>query len=384
MLTGDPGQAVADHTLEVVHQFSVAAGHVRQERTPSGTLASGDGSADLGHAVGAFVGTHTTGAQIDHAARRVQEPDVRVPLIGGTGVTAVSARQALDPAHGAGCSELDCCFRAGRFERCVAADVAYQVDRPQRILGAPALAVPHQPLAPGGNKAPVVPVAAGEAERQRIFAAPDGFARRLCLPDIGRIFIRCVPGQLHVHARTLSDELGNVKPLGQCISCIPALRFVFGRVEDGARDCAGGKNGLRCCIGIAPAGLIAIRPDQDRLTLERRPVGFIHRRVGTMHRGGGADACLNQSLRALLALDQHHRSGLHHPLLVVERARIGWCHLAPLRIPGPELLALAWRVVAVDHGDEAARGIQIVPLGGRGPQFVHRRRRLCPPGWLGH
>jgi len=96
-----------------------------------------------------------------------------------------------------------------------------------------------------------------------------------------------------------------------------------------------------------------------------------------VHRGGGSDARINQCLRAFLALDQYHLSGADHPRLVVQRARLGRRHLAPLGVPGPELLLASRWVVAVDDGDETARLIEVIPLGGGWAEFVHRRILLA-------
>ena len=62
VLAGDPGQAVADHALQVIHQFGIATGDIRQEASPGGALAPGSCGGHLGHAVGALVCTHPTGA----------------------------------------------------------------------------------------------------------------------------------------------------------------------------------------------------------------------------------------------------------------------------------------------------------------------------------
>ena len=96
-----------------------------------------------------------------------------------------------------------------------------------------------------------------------------------------------------------------------------------------------------------------------------------------MHRGAGTNAGADQRLRAFLTFDQHHRVGLGYVRLVVERAWIGRCEFAALGIPGPELLLAARRVVAVDHGDEFAGGVEVVPLGGGFTQLIDWRFLLC-------
>jgi hypothetical protein len=79
---------------------------------------------------------------------------------------------------------------------------------------------------------------------------------------------------------------------------------------------------------------------------------------------------VDQGLRAFLTFDEYHRLGADHPRLVVQRTRVGRRHLAPLGVPRSELLAPSGRVVAVDTGDQAAVGREIVPLGGRRAEII--------------
>ena len=100
------------------------------------------------------------------------------------------------------------------------------------------------------------------------------------------------------------------------------------------------------------------------------------RRAGitlTVHRGGGAHAGVDQGLGAFLALDQHHLRGADHSRLVVQRARIGRCHLVPLSVPGAELFLVTGRVVAIHDRDQFARGVEVVPFGGGWAEFIDRR-----------
>ena len=92
-----------------------------------------------------------------------------------------------------------------------------------------------------------------------------------------------------------------------------------------------------------------------------------------MHGGRGRDASSDQCLGALLTLDQDHPFGSEHPRLVVQRARIGWSHLATLGIPRPELLLATGWVVAVHDGNQVALGIEVIPLGRGGSQLIDRR-----------
>jgi len=95
-----------------------------------------------------------------------------------------------------------------------------------------------------------------------------------------------------------------------------------------------------------------------------------------VHRGSRDDTGVDQRLRALLALDQDHGVCLRDAGLVVQRARLWRRQLAALRIPRPEFLLAARRVVAVHHRDQLAIGVEVVPLGGRRPKVVYRRRPL--------
>ncbi len=83
--------------------------------------------------------------------------------------------------------------------------------------------------------------------------------------------------------------------------------------------------------------------------------------------------CPDQRRGGLLALDQDHVGGRLDAGPVVERTRIGRLLLAREHVPGPELLA-AGRIVAVDAGDQPARLVEIVPLGGDWTELVDGRR----------
>ena len=106
------------------------------------------------------------------------------------------------------------------------------------------------------------------------------------------------------------------------------------------------------------------------------PVRFIDRRVGTMHGRGGHNPGIDQGLGTLFTFNQNHLICLDQPGLVVQRSGIGRGHLAFARIPGPELLSLARRVVAIDDSNELASGVQVVPLGGGRPEIVGGSRRF--------
>jgi len=208
-------------------------------------------------------------------------------------------------------------------------------------------------------------VAPGEGQRQGIFGAPHRFIRA----DHRLAGVRNV---MHLHTRTVGEEGGHVEALGNRIGRVPSVRSVLGRVENVAGLGTRGQDGLGRLHGVLPARLVAVRPDQYGLTLQRRPVGLVHGRIRPVHRGGGAHAGVDQGLGAFLALDQHDLGGVLDPRLVVQRPRLGRSHLAAARVPGPEFLLAPRRVVAVDDGDELPLCVEVVPLGGGGTQVVDR------------
>ena len=127
----------------------------------------------------------------------------------------VGARQSFHAAHGAGGGQFHRRLWAGRFECSVSAHVPHQIGGPQGVLSTPALAVPHQPLAPSRDITPVVAVAAGEAQRETVLAPPDGIllghgrgggSLTLC-----SIFIRRIHRQLHLHAWAVGNEFADIK-----------------------------------------------------------------------------------------------------------------------------------------------------------------------------
>ncbi len=360
------GECIADHPLQIGLQFVVLVCYLGEEPLPDRAAIARRGRGDLGDPVGTFVRAPSACPEINHAAGRIEQPRVRVPFGGGGGMPAISARQPFDTADRAGTGEFGGDFCVVGLDRRMAADAADQVGCCQRILGAPALSVPHQPPAPGGDVAPIAVVAAGKGQRQRILGA----RHRFIVADHWRGII--IDG-VHLQARTVREEGDDVEPLGHGVCRIPARHGILGRVEDVAGGRPRRQNGLRGLRRVVPARLVAVRPDQHRLTRQWRPIGLVDRGVGTVHGGGRHNAAGDQRLRALFAFDQHDLAGRHQPRLVVQGARVGWGHLAALGIPRPVLLLAPVRVVAVDDGDQLSVGIEVVPLRGGGAEIGHGR-----------
>ena len=180
-------------------------------------------------------------------------------------------------------------------------------------------------------------------------------------------------------ALSLRDEGGAIKALLRCVGRIPLEWLVGRRHEDGHRLAAHGCAGARGALGIVPARRVAVRPDQHLFVLERRPVGFVQRCFGTVHCGGGNDACANQGIGTLFTLDEDHGARRHQRWQVVKRAWIGGTPHPRAHIPRPELFA-GRGVVAVDAGDQFAIEPDVVPLGGVRAKFIHRNRSHVAPG----
>ncbi len=367
MLAGHPGQAIADHPLQVGRQVRVAAGDVGDERQPRrAALAVAPARSrrrHLRHAVLTPMGAQLSCAQVDHAAWGVERPDVGIPLVGGGRVFRVRAGDLLDRCNGRRARQLGLLACGFRLERGRPADAARQVGDVEQLVGIPAHAGPHQPLAPQRAVPPVVAVAAREGRGQPVLGLPVDVIQQVRRQG-------CVRHQRHGYPRADGQVAAHVEPFGEGVSCVPALRLVFGRQQDGHRHRARLQDGLRCVAGILPARLVPVGPDQHGLARQGRPVGLLDRCVRAMHGRGGDNAGVDQGLGAFLALDQHDMVGFRQRWLVVERARLGRRHLATLGVPGPERLASSRRVVAVHHADQLAGGVQVVPLGRGGAQVV--------------
>jgi hypothetical protein len=179
-------------------------------------------------------------------------------------------------------------------------------------------------------------------------------------------------GLLH-HRDTFAhgQKPSDVKAIEHRIGRIPAFGLFCRRLQDHARPGPCLQDGLRCLVGVVPAGLVPIWPDEDVLARQRRPVRLGYRGIGTMHGRGGTHTQVDQGLRALLAFDHHNLLGLEHARLVVQRTRLGRGHLSATHIPGSELLAAGLGVVAVHDGNQFAACVLVVPLGRCGAELIH-------------
>ena len=173
MLAGDAGERIADHPPEIGLQLGVAARDLGEEGEPGRAVAARRGGGDLGHAEGAVVRGEHAAAQIHDAGRGVQQPGIAVPHLGGGGVAAIGARQALDGGDRRGLRELRADLGVVRAVGGGAADVAGQVEGAQGALALPAASGPGEPGAPDRDVAPVLAMARAELGRQRILGEAD-------------------------------------------------------------------------------------------------------------------------------------------------------------------------------------------------------------------
>ena len=197
-----------------------------------------------------------------------------------------------------------------------------------------------------------------------------------CAQREGRRHGRC---RFDHPALGLRDEGGAIKAFLRCVGGVPLERLVSWRHEDSYRLAAHGRAGACSGLSVVPARRVAVRPDQHIFVLKSRPVSFFHRCFGTVHGGGGHDACANQGVGTFFALDQDHGASRLQRWQVVKRAGIGGTPHPRANIPRPELLA-RWRVVAVDAGNQFTIKPDVIPLGGVGAELIHRDRSHVAPG----
>ena len=375
-------QGIPCHPGKIGLQRLITARDLMDELPPGGAITRGGGRRDLGQSVQTVVGAQHAILEIHHAAWRVEQPGVGIPLVGGGGMTPIGACEPLQASHRATAGEFGCHPVRIGLECSLPTDLAHQVVRGQGLLGLPALAGPEHPLAPQSDIAPVLGVPTREGQRQRVFCGPHRLLGRIC-----RLCGVCCR-RLELDALTIGKEGLHIKALRNGISRVPAigrplriLRRGIGRrhqhramLGTGCHDRFGGIH------GVFPAGFVAVRPNQDMLALERRPVGLVDGRVGTMHRSGRAMASVDQGLGAFFAFDQNYLIGMGNARLVEQRPRIGRRHFATLGIPRAEFLTSRTGLIAIHAGNQTAVSGQIVPLGGGWTQFIYRRACLASGG----
>ena len=305
------------------------------------------------------------GAQVDDAARRIGEPRVTIPLVGRGCVLAIAACQTVDTTNRATRGKFGGEPMGIRFDGGLTADVPHEVSHQQGVVGLPAVAGPHQPLAPLRAVAPVFGIAAGKGQCQRVICGPD------------RILVVGPGFFLHwwqdTDARPRRQKALDIEILRQSIGHIPSFGFILRWHQHSAGQRAHHEHRIGGGHCVIPSGFVAVGPDQHMLAGQGRPVGFLDRRVCAVHSSGRHDACVDQGLCAFLAFDQHHGIGRGHAHLVVERTWIRRCHLLALGIPRTELLAPPRWVVAINATDQLAFCREVIPLGRGRAQLVDQR-----------
>ena len=146
MVADGTGQAVAKHAPGEGDEFAVALEHAVEEGEPHRAIAARRDGGDLGDQVLAGMRAQLAGAEVNRAARRVQEPGLSVPILCAGRVAAIGAGQPLDGSHGFGTR-----YGGGELRRSVprddlgggrAGEAASEVEGFQRLVSAPALPVP--------------------------------------------------------------------------------------------------------------------------------------------------------------------------------------------------------------------------------------------------
>ena len=89
VFAGRAGQAIADDPGEVGLEERVAAGDAVEEAMPLRAGATGRDRRHAGQVVFRAMLAALAGAEVDHPARRVEQPRVGVPLVGGGGEAAI-------------------------------------------------------------------------------------------------------------------------------------------------------------------------------------------------------------------------------------------------------------------------------------------------------
>ena len=135
---------------------------------PLRTFAFGRDRRHVDEIVFGAVRAHAAGAQIDHAFGGIEQPYIRVPLVGGGSETPVGSCQPFNCGDGLRAHQFLCRPCLVAFGRRRAADHPHAVEDGKGIVELPAHAVVTQPLAPFRDVAQIVGVQLGEAQRERV------------------------------------------------------------------------------------------------------------------------------------------------------------------------------------------------------------------------
>src|SRR5262245_31770184 len=112
---------------------------------PLWTIAAGRDGGHVDEVILDAVRTHAAGAQIDHACRRVEQPQIRVPLVRGRRETPVGSRQPFNRGYGLRAHQLLRQPGLVAFGCRRPTDLARAVEYNEGIVELPAPAVVTQP-----------------------------------------------------------------------------------------------------------------------------------------------------------------------------------------------------------------------------------------------
>ena len=178
VLDSNAGERVADHPGEVSLELGIVTGDRREELPPARAVAVRRRCRDLGHPMDTIVGKERSGPEIDHAAGGVECPEILIPLVTDGGMAAISPGEPLHRGDRARARDLGRDLGVAAACCGLAADQTREVESLERGLMLPVSASPPKPLPPGGNVAPVLGVAAGEPQRQRVLSQAAGVRPR--------------------------------------------------------------------------------------------------------------------------------------------------------------------------------------------------------------
>ena len=109
---------------------------------------------------------HAAGAEIDHAARCVEQPRVRIPLIDRRCEATIRLSESLDASHGLGARDQLCDFGPTALRRGTAANAPGKVEGQERVVETPSRGVVVQPPAPRRDISEIGLVLFCEAQRE--------------------------------------------------------------------------------------------------------------------------------------------------------------------------------------------------------------------------